>query len=306
MQALLFQAVTTALVNASYALLVGILTAQLWLRPRDNAKGRGVGEKLASAMAVGFGTGLVATLLALWQASATMADVPLPESGPTLWAVFAGTSYGRFGFASFALLAVAAVVHFGLRRRVQSHTYRAAITCALVLSAVCRVATGHAAQTGRVNVATAVELAHLLSMALWLGSVLVAAWVVLPQVARAKGPVGTDIYLAALSGWATVALAIVLASGLFNAFRVLNAPAELLSTPYGWVLTTKLCCVGVAIVLGSWNRFIGFPRALAVTPDPCAKNLRTITSVVRVESIALLVVLVAAAVLTASAPPTST
>ena len=94
---------------------------------------------------------------------------------------------------------------------------------------------------------------------------------------------------------------------MYNGFRVLNTPAELTNTAYGWVLTTKLCFVGLAVALGGWNRLVGFPAAIAIAavPDDSKKALHVITSILRIESIALLIVLCAAAVLTTSAPPTS-
>lgn len=262
---------------------------------------------LAAAMWVGFVAAAAGTLLSLWQASATMADVPLFDSGPRLWAVFAGTSYGRFGLASLALLAAGAALHRGAERYARSHACRAALPCIVVLLAVCRVQSGHAAAGDALSMAAAVELVHVLSMALWLGTVLVAAWVVLPVVAASAASAAPARYLALLSHWATIALAGVLTTGLYNALRVLNAPAELVRTEYGWVLTTKLCLAGAAMALGGWNRFVGFPAAVAAGAMPLAagKNLRAISAVLRIESIVLLVVLVAAAILGASAPPAS-
>ena len=305
-QLLLFQVVATALVNASYALIVGALAASLWLGKTDDINHAGVHANLAFVIGTGFVSSIIATLLSLWQASAIMADVPLLQSGPSLWAMFAGTSYGQIGLVSVGMLAMGAAVHFLLRQRLQLGAYYAAILCILGLFALCRVATGHASENGLVSVAAAVELVHLLSIALWLGSVLVAAWVVLPKFANQKTAAPMPSYLAALSGWATVALAGVLTTGLYNAFRVLNAPTELVSTEYGWVLTTKLCFVGIAIALGGWNRFVGFPQTLRGSQAPADEMLRSITVVLRVESIALLIVMLAASVLTASAPPTAT
>ena len=258
-------------------------------------------------MGIGLVGGLAATLLSLWQASAAMADVALLESGPSLWVMFANTSYGRFGLASVLVLMVGAVLHFVQRLHRQSSAHRAALWGLLLAFAMCRVAIGHAAENGLFGVAAAAELIHVLSMALWSGAVIVAAWVVLPTIERVAAPDSITPYLTSLSGWATGALAAVLATGLYNAFRVLNQPAELGSTEYGWVLTTKLCIVGIAIALGGWNRFIGFPAVLAAVtePDTRKNNLHAITRVLRVESIALLIVLLAAAVLTASAPPSS-
>jgi putative copper resistance protein D len=61
----------------------------------------------------------------------------------------------------------------------------------------------------------------------------------------------------------------------------------------------------IAIALGGFNKFLGLPAALSFG-EPAAKahrGLRTVIAVLRIESIALLLVLIAAAVLTSSAPP---
>lgn len=320
MQLLLLQSVSTALVNAGYALLVGSLAARRWLGTSSQdqrqgqslgdsgqAQGREIDRMLRHAMAFGFIVATGALLMTLWQASATMADVPLLESGPDLWRMFAGTSYGRFGLASLVILAAGAAVHLGLRRRWHGPVYMVVVSCMLLAFAVCRVATGHAAENGLASIATAVELIHVLSMALWCGIVFVAAWLTLPDFGRSGMPGRIGPYLASVSRWATVALVGVLSTGLYNAFRVLRAPADLIGTDYGWVLTAKLCLVGVAIALGGWNRLIGFPavHAAAMVPGTARNPLSSIRFVLRIESVVLFTVLLAAAVLTASAPPTS-
>jgi putative copper resistance protein D len=304
MQLAFVQWVSTVMVNASYALMTGVLAAQLWMRHIDDGEHQCVHEKLHAAMGIGFGAGLAATLLSLWQASAIMADVPLLESGPSLWVMFADTSYGHFGLVSLLILALGGVLHFALRHRNQSSLHQWAVLGVLLAFAICRVATGHAAENGLFGLATVAELVHVLSMALWFGSVIVAAWIVIPTIGRTALPSSIAPYLKSLSSWATVALAAVLTTGIYNAIRVLNKPAELGTTEYGWVLTTKLCFVGIAIALGAWNRFSGFPAVEAASESVTEQTkLRVITSILRVESIALLFVLLAAAVLTANAPP---
>ena len=307
MQFVFVQWFSTAMVNASYALVMGVLAAQLWLRRTDHGKHHCIHEKLHAAMDVGLVVAFAATLILLWQTSATMADVPLLESGPSLWVIFADTSFGKFGLVSLLILALGGVLHFALRHIDQSSLYHSAILGVLLAFAICRIATGHAAENGLFGVATAVELIHVLSMALWFGSVIVAAWIVIPTSAMTALPGGIAPYLKSLSSWATVSLAVVLATGIYNAIRVLNKPAELGTTEYGWVLTTKLCFVGIAIALGAWNRFSGFPAVEAAAAESATKQtkLNVIASILRAESIALMIVLLAAAVLTANAPPAS-
>lgn len=307
MQFVFVQWISVAMVNASYALMMGVLAAQLWLRDTEDSDYQKVHEKLHAAMGIGLLTGLAATLLSLWQASATMADVPVLQSGPTLWVMFADTSYGHFGLVSLLILVLGGVLHFVLQRYGQSSLHHWAVVGVLLAFAICRVATGHAAENGLFSVAAMAELIHVLSMALWFGSVIVAAWIVIPTTTRTAIPSCIASYFKSLSSSATVALAGVLATGVYNAVRVLNQPAELGTTEYGWVLTTKLCFVGIAIALGAWNRFSGFPAVEAAATEPAIEQnaLRLITSILRTESIALMIVLLAAVVLTANAPPAS-
>ena len=164
-------------------------------------------ESLANAVQLCFVFSAAMALLSLWQASAVMADVPIFESGPSLWVQFAQTSYGRFGLASFAALTIGAVFQFWSRFRARSVMSTAVSVCILVFVAVCRVATGHAAENGIFSMAAAVELIHIVSMALWVGSVLTAAWVVCPKFGKADTGLIPSHYLASLSKWATVSLA---------------------------------------------------------------------------------------------------
>jgi putative copper resistance protein D len=233
--------------------------------------------------------------------------VRLMEAGPTLLLAFAATAYGHSGSAALGLLLVLALWHGVMHWRRRSGVYSAIAALLLLLIAAARVRLGHAYEHGALSLAAAVELTHLLAMALWVGSVFVAAWVTLPHFHTGASNRIDGRYLHALSQWATVALAGVLLSGLYNAYRVLNAPAELLQTQYGWVLTAKLCFVALAVALGGWNRFVGFPAVLAnQRSDGNRAGITPILAVLRVESIALLIVLLAAAVLTGNAPPSTT
>jgi putative copper resistance protein D len=306
MQPPLLQAVMTFLLNASFAAMVGVLAARFWL-DRDGPPWKQVTlDRLSVAMGVAIVVGGTATLLSLWQAAATMGDVPLLQAGPALWANFVTTRYGQAGLVSLVVLATAALMHFSGVLSQRRILYEVAMTVTVVLYALCRVSIGHATENGPVSLAVAVELTHLLLMALWVGSVIVSGWLVLPN-APSAGPAKSSVtpYLASLSRWATVALAGILATGVYNAFRVLKSPGDLLGTSYGWILTTKLCFIAVAIGLGGWNRFYGFPVVAASHGpiQPTSRRMRPLIAVLRIESVALLVALAAAAVLTGSEPP---
>jgi putative copper resistance protein D len=108
-----------------------------------------------------------------------------------------------------------------------------------------------------------------------------------------------------MSDWASAALAGILATGAYNAWRVLGSPRDLVDLEYGHVLVFKLCFVMLAVALGGFNKFVGLPASLAArTPSASVQaGLRRVVTILRLESIALLLVLIAAAVLANNAPP---
>lgn len=303
----------TLFLNGSYAWIVGVLAACCWLGRSGLNEHRALAQALSTAMTAGIFICFVATSLSLLQAAAAMADVQLSQVAPALLISFAATHYGVAAIASLILIALLGVLHVlhilhVLRSdAMRGSAYSIPAAVLLLLFAVARVRLGHAYEAGPVSLAVMVELTHLLAMALWSGSVFVAARVVIPAFREGR-PDNTGMsYLHKLSQWATIALAGVLVSGVYNAYRVLNSPAELLATQYGWILTAKLCFVALAIVLGGWNRFIGFPAVMAdVVSGNGHARLGTPLAVLRVESVALLIVLTAAAVLTGSGPPSAT
>lgn len=77
---------------------------------------------------------------------------------------------------------------------------------------------------------------------------------------------------------------------------------------YSSVLLSKLSLVAIAAVLGGFNRFFVMPSLLAGWRAPhvgAEQRLRRFRLVLRIEAIVLLAVLVAAAILSATPPPTA-
>lgn len=300
------QSFATMIINATFAWMIGALAARTWLRPDDELVGD-VRAKLSSSLVIAIWLCMAASLLSLWQAAASMGDVHLRETDMLLLKAFVTTHYGVAGFAGLGLLLLAAVVSMVSSERFAGWRRGLLIAGLLGAHAASRVTLGHAFEHGPFSVAVVVEWAHLILMALWVGTVMTAAWIVLPYFAAAgstkRSPSG---YLASVSNWASVALAGILITGLFNTFRVLGRPTDLVTTDYGWVLTTKLTLVVFAIGLGAYNRFVGFPKALGIWRASEEPSLGSAMAILRIESVVLLMVLGAAAVLTGSAPPGAT
>lgn len=264
-------------------------------------------NRLSLAMLAGLVACTAGIFLSLWTESAMMGDVPWLDAWPAFVQMTTTTHYGHAGVAILVLLLLAMVAHLIFNRPGAALAYAGSIAALVLLVAAARVTIGHAFEQGPFSIAVAVEWLHLLLMALWAGIVFVAAWVVLPCV-RDSELVATKeraAYLTSMSDWAAVALVGILATGAYNAYRVLGSPRQLIEVGYGQVLTFKLCLVFIAIALGGFNKFVGLPAALSFGESAAKahRGLGTVIAVLRIESIALLLVLMAAAVLTSSAPP---
>ena len=287
------------MINISFAWMVGVLASRPWLMKETEGWQKAIVERLSTAMLTGLIACTSGILLSLWTESAAMGDVAWLDAWPVCVQMMTTTHYGHAGVAAVALLLITMVVHWRLKGPNAGLLYVGSLTVLLLLVAAARVTIGHAFEHGPLSIEVWVELLHLLLMSVWAGVVFVAGWVVLPR-ALASEPVATKAratYLTFMSNWAAVALVGILATGVYNAYRVLGSPRQLVEVDYGQVLTFKLCLVAVAIALGGFNKFVGLPAAMS------QRGLRTVITVLRIESVVLLLVLMAAAILTNSAPP---
>jgi len=323
------QVAANTLVNVSFAWTIGILACRPWLGRQAAAWERTVARHMAPAMLAGLAACTAGIFLSLWTESAIMGEVAWLDAWPVLIRMITSTHYGHAGAATMALLLVAMAAHQALHPSGARMPYMASMAGLLLSVAAARVTTGHAYEQGPFSLAATAQWLHLLCMALWAGIVFVSGWLVLPSVllmesgptrslrgrrrrsekaaadpSAAQAPGQRAVYLNAMSHWATAALAGVLATGAYNAWRVLGSPGDLVNAAYGQVLLLKMLLVLIAIALGGYNKFLGLPASLAVhhSAQP-RRNLVAVVTVLRIESIVLVAVFVAAAILASSAPP---
>jgi putative copper resistance protein D len=307
MEASFPQVVATALINLSLAWVVGTLAAHVWLTSVSAAWCVPISRALYRALPYALVICTSALLLSLWSEAAVMADVSFAEAGTPFREMLKSTHYGHAGLAALGLSVLALVAHFFLKKQQGSTSYVLAIATCVVLLAAARVSIGHAFEYGALSLATAVELLHILMMALWAGIVFVAGWMTLSIVNALEDGATTDRarFLDCLSHWATMALIAIAATGAYNAYRVLDSPAQLLGSFYGKVLLFKLVMVASAILLGGYNKFVGLPAALSShSVHDSTHGLKKVIAILRIESMVLFLAVLAAAVLTGSAPPT--
>jgi putative copper resistance protein D len=237
-----------------------------------------------------------------------MAERPLISALGWIGTVVVQTHLGHAWIVGTAALVLLAGLQ-SLRKHPRGQTgFLVATVACSALFAAAKSSTSHAGASGEL-LPFVVDWVHLATVSAWAGAVFLAAGVVLRPLLPAG--VGDRItcaaYIEALSTMATWSLAGVLATGAFSAWRRLGGSTGLLfSSTYGQVLLVKLVLVAIAVALGAHNRFVVMPAALmelrAAEPSSTASG-RTFYRVLCLESLVLIAVLCAAAVLSTSAPP---
>jgi putative copper resistance protein D len=303
------QGATVAL-NLALAVAIGAILSALSLARCDSAWALERGRRLRLAGLGALAGAALAHGALLWFASAAMAEVPLGAAGAAVWSMLDATHFGRAWLFGMLALIVSAGA---LAPRGQGRPRRRALAVSLLALACLLYSRGmvsHAGASGEPGAPLLADWFHLMFACVWVGEVVVAGCVTLatpaPAGAAARGDAARHIE--SLSTSATVALAAIAASGLFSAAHNLGQPAALSNTPYGHTLLWKLALVALAATLGALNRFVYMPPLLDELRSgqiDAAAPMRRFTAILRLEAGVLLAVLVLAAQLSASSPPTA-
>jgi len=253
---------------------------------------------------------MAAYVAILWLEAASMAELPLLEAMPAVRSVIAGAHVGlAWMIGAAALLATAAVSASPLRvqSRMPATVVRILAIGVLLYS---RSMVSHASAAGDFTWAVAVDWVHLVLISMWVGEVIVAGLVTL-RGAPGDAPASRSdcaAYVRALSHSASIALAGLAATGVLGAWRVIERPADLFGNPYGATLMVKVGLVVGAAALGGFNRFVLMPSLLGSLTQAGRGGAHAGTRFARVlqlEALVLLAVLVTAAFLTSTSPPSA-
>lgn len=300
------QQAATALLNLAMAVAFGATLSQAWLLRAGSgwaARKRPALPRLLWSM---LALAALASVAVLWLEAASLAEVAPADAGPEVLTVLGATHYGRAWIVgACALLATAALAPFRHRLALGARIL------AIVVFFYSRAALSHAVGDGPFSLAVAIEWLHLVLVSVWVGEVILAGLFTLAPVGQANAQDRDDManYVEALSTSATVALAGIFATGLFNAWRGLGGIGNLAGTEYGLILIVKLALVAGAALLGGFNRVIVMPSLLAAlrgAPGGAqGRPARTFVLVLQIEALVLSGALIAAAILSSTAPPTA-
>jgi putative copper resistance protein D len=300
------QHLLTTLLNLAVAVLTGASVARLWLGRDASGWSRARRQPVRNAAFAAVVAALIANVVQLWLASAAMAEVPLAEAGGATWSMLTSTHLGLAWSIGMAGLAVAAA---GAFIRTERGSGPALLTlAALALFWYTRSMVSHAASDGDFSLRLLADWVHLGLISLWVGEVILAGAVML----RTSGSMtaadrrARAAYVTSLSSSATFALTGIFVTGLYATWRALGGFQDLFGNPYGNTLVAKLLLVGVAAMLGGFNRLFVMPPWLASesagNAAPEFLPLR-FTRILRIEALVLLAVVVLAAWLASTPPP---
>jgi putative copper resistance protein D len=245
---------------------------------------------------------IFACCLYLWLEAAVMSGSTFSATAPAVGVVLTQSHFGIAWLVGFAGLVLACL---GGQRDNRAAWWLAA--AGMLTYAAGKAATSHAADAGDFTLRELVHVVHLSATALWAGSVIVAA----PLVCRwhdaaANTAPQREAFCTRLSHLATMALGVVIVTGIYNATQdTAHLSEPLLSVLYGRMLTLKLVFVTLAVLLGGYNRMVHLPHLQATAADGGAAYRdaqRRFGRLLAVEAVAMVAVLAVAGVLGHTSP----
>jgi copper resistance protein D len=234
----------------------------------------------------------------LWLQAAAMSGGPIMDAFASLWLVATATHAGigwSIALVGSVLLLFASMPGGALRTSRLTFAMLAAVVAAAGKSAI-----GHAADAGAFSIAEIVQTVHLLATGVWGGVVIAGGVAVLPALEASVARASLIRIVGSMSRTAMFAIALVIATGVFNAWRGLGGSASVLTaSTWGHALLMKLALVVAALVFGALNRWSALPR---LRRTASTVDAHTVVNVMRIEALAMTGVFVAASVLSHSVP----
>lgn len=271
------------LFDAAYALTVGCVLAETWL---DGAAQLNVQTLLRRTALACVGAMIVSQLVRPWFAAASMSGSNgFRENLAMAPDVLTGTHQGKLWWiGSLALAILFSAMFFGAHRTIGARSALFAIP--LLLIAAIKAASGHAANDGDFTLAEFALGLHVLSIAVWAGSVMVSGVLVLPRLAAAKNTAACWNYGQHLSKTVTWALVVIVLSGVYATWHDLNGNwSGLWLTGWGKVLIAKLIFVAGALALGALARF------RCIQPPPSDHSIALMLRLIRAEAVVMALIL---------------
>ncbi len=228
--------------NAGFVLFV----RKTW-RARANHRARSIESTI---LRVGLAAAFVLLGATAWRLYA-QANSSFGLNEPLRWShvriVAFDTAWGSRWLWQMGASVVAALL-FVPTKFLRRHETLFTVTAAVAVTVVVPL-TGHAvSREGAEGLSFVLQVVHVLSVGLWIGTLLVIMTLAVPA--------GRDAFVAAIRAFsplAIVAVATLAASGLLTSIVYLESISQLWSGAYGRVLVLKLCLFGAVAGFGAYN-----------------------------------------------------
>jgi copper resistance protein D len=238
----------------------GILFVVAILQPALNRSGTTIAvypqleRQISLEISVGFAVLFLSGLCWLILQSADMSGAPLPDvlSSSVLGTVLTETGFGRSWLVRLALALLLTVAWM----RLTIHS-SGSVLVVLALSLSGALAwSGHAnAGLGSERgVHLVVDGLHLIAATVWLGALLPLALVLRLSGTGALSFEEAGCVLLRFSSMGVAAVAVLVVSGIVNAFMIIEEPSALFESTYGRVLLLKVSLFLVMLAVAAFNR----------------------------------------------------
>jgi copper resistance protein D len=267
----------------------GTAAFTLFLAPANDASSEAVTRALSPLWRWLAVVAVVIAPLVLLDLTADMAAVSWRAAVPLLPKVMTATHVGRV----WTWFLPAAVLLLG-GTFLPRHTVRALILLILAtFLLLCFALTGHATDKGAV--AEAGYFVHEIAAGLWIGALL-GLWIVARcEQTPEQWIEDTTRRVSRLAAWCVLVIAL---TGGYSAYEALGWHIDrLLLSEYGRILVAKVVVFGTVLALGAYNRYWLVPQVEA------PRTRETLLYNVGMESVILLVGVLALASLLANTPP---
>ena len=298
----------TVAINFALALVLGGLASDIWLAPNASAWGQRMAQKASTIRRAGFVLGLLALVAAIGLQAFSMSDGADMPLGTAAWNLLRETHLGHAWIAGLVGWLVAGTAVWIVGKRGVQWRQSLIAAAGLTVFVWSRSIVSHAGSRGDWSLFVAVDWIHLVLVSVWVGIVLVSAFVTLPaKLSPQIDGLASVRWVESLSTTATVALMGIAITGVYKTWTSVSSIASLWPSEYGLLLAVKVSLVAVAAALGGYNRFRVLPpllRDLQSVETQAQANWRVhLVRAVRIEAVVLILVLVVAAVLSGTEPP---
>lgn len=279
--------------------LFGLVACKLWLVPSHAFASSNLAPRWRQMLSESLALLVFAGVALVFARAAIIDDESAETPFASLPVLLSKTHFGAVWWVHLAALAVLLLCVRLFVAGSRSSKWMAVPVCMAGLTiAFTYSASSHASDDGDFTLSELNDWMHIVSTAVWGGAILASSLLLIPSLKRHDSALST--VATRLSDLAAVALAVVLITGIANAWLQVPNWRALVTTNYGRLLSVKAAVVLVMASIGAFNRFVAIPgirRYARQRPDSTDSPFRLIRRTLAVDAALVIAALIMAAAL---------